>query len=96
MRVIGFFGLGREMMQALEGRPTGRPLKLSVGIANVVPWMDGIRPSEPRPGGRRPVTTPLYLVRRGATPPDPFERAGGDVMHQTASASTPARAPESR
>lgn len=31
------FSLGREMMDALRGRPTGRPAKLLVGIADVVP-----------------------------------------------------------
>jgi LysR family transcriptional activator of nhaA len=41
------FGLGRELMNALEGRPTGRPLKLSVGIANVVPKLVAYRILEP-------------------------------------------------
>jgi LysR family transcriptional activator of nhaA len=41
------FGLGRELMDALEGRPTGRPLKLSVGIANVVPKLVAYRILEP-------------------------------------------------
>ncbi|HSL22875.1 MAG TPA: transcriptional activator NhaR [Vicinamibacterales bacterium] len=32
------FGIGREMMEALKGRPSGgRPLPLSVGVANAVP-----------------------------------------------------------
>jgi LysR family transcriptional activator of nhaA len=31
------FSLGREMMDALRGRPTNRPAKLLVGIADVVP-----------------------------------------------------------
>jgi len=31
------FSLGREMMDALRGRPTSRPAKLLVGIADVVP-----------------------------------------------------------
>ena len=41
------FGLGRELVDALEGRPTGRPLKLSVGIANVVPKLVAYRILEP-------------------------------------------------
>jgi LysR family transcriptional activator of nhaA len=41
------FGLGRELMDALEGRPTGRPLKLSVGIVNVVPKLVAYRILEP-------------------------------------------------
>lgn len=31
------FSLGRELMDTLKGRPTGRPLRLHVGIADVVP-----------------------------------------------------------
>jgi len=31
------FALGRELVDAVSGRPTGRPLKLVVGIADVVP-----------------------------------------------------------
>jgi LysR family transcriptional regulator, transcriptional activator of nhaA len=31
------FGIGRELMEALRGRPAGRPLQLTVGVANVVP-----------------------------------------------------------
>ncbi len=31
------FSVGREMMDALRGRPTGRPARLHVGIADVVP-----------------------------------------------------------
>ena len=41
------FGLGREMVDALEGRPTGRPLKLAVGIADVVPKLVAYRILEP-------------------------------------------------
>ena len=31
------FGIGRELMETLRGRPTGRPLQLTVGVANAVP-----------------------------------------------------------
>ena len=31
------FSLGRELTETLRGRPAGRPLQLTVGIANVVP-----------------------------------------------------------
>lgn len=31
------FGIGRELMETLRGRPTGRPLQLTVGVANSVP-----------------------------------------------------------
>lgn len=31
------FGIGRELMETLRGRPAGRPLQLTVGVANAVP-----------------------------------------------------------
>jgi LysR family transcriptional activator of nhaA len=31
------FGIGRELMETLEGRPPGRAMQLTVGIANAVP-----------------------------------------------------------
>jgi LysR family transcriptional activator of nhaA len=31
------FGLGREMMDTLRGRPSGRPSRLVVGVADIVP-----------------------------------------------------------
>lgn len=31
------FGLGHELMQTLHGSPTGRPLRLKVGVADVLP-----------------------------------------------------------
>ena len=31
------FGIGREMVETLRGRPTGRPMQLTVGVANAVP-----------------------------------------------------------
>ncbi len=31
------FGLGQEMFEALKGRPTGRPVRFRVGVADVVP-----------------------------------------------------------
>lgn len=31
------FGLGREMMDTLRGRPSGRPARLVVGVADIVP-----------------------------------------------------------
>src|SRR5687767_408544 len=31
------FGIGRELMETLRGRPAGRPLHLTVGVANAVP-----------------------------------------------------------
>jgi LysR family transcriptional regulator, transcriptional activator of nhaA len=41
------FGLGRELLDTVKGRPTGRPARLSVGIANVVPKLIAYRLLEP-------------------------------------------------
>lgn len=41
------FSLGRELMGNLKDRPTGRPLRLSVGVADVVPKLIAYRLLEP-------------------------------------------------
>jgi len=41
------FGLGRELLDAVRERPTGRPLKLVVGVADVVPKLIAYRLIEP-------------------------------------------------
>jgi LysR family transcriptional activator of nhaA len=41
------FGMGSELLDALEGRPTGRPVRLAVGIANVLPKLVAYRLLEP-------------------------------------------------
>ena len=41
------FGLGAEMLQTLKGRPTGRPARLRVGIANAIPKLIAHRLLEP-------------------------------------------------
>lgn len=41
------FSLGRELMDAVRGRPTGRPLVLTVGIADVLPKLITYRLIEP-------------------------------------------------
>ena len=41
------FSLGRELMDNLRDRPTGRPLRLAVGIADVVPKLIAYRLLEP-------------------------------------------------
>jgi len=41
------FGLGTELVEALKGRPTGRPARLVVGIANVIPKLIAYRLLEP-------------------------------------------------
>lgn len=41
------FSLGREMMETVQGRPTGRPSRLVVGIAEVVPKLIAKRILDP-------------------------------------------------
>jgi LysR family transcriptional regulator, transcriptional activator of nhaA len=41
------FSLGREMLDTVKGRPTGRPLRLVVGIADVLPKLVAERLIEP-------------------------------------------------
>lgn len=41
------FGLGREMVDTLRSRPTGRPLRFTVGIADVVPKWAAFRLLQP-------------------------------------------------
>src|SRR2546428_13135364 len=37
------FTLGRELIDALQGQPTGRPLRLVVGVADVLPKLIAYR-----------------------------------------------------
>jgi LysR family transcriptional activator of nhaA len=41
------FSLGRELVDTLKGRPTGRPLRLEVGVADVLPKIVAQRLIEP-------------------------------------------------
>jgi LysR family transcriptional activator of nhaA len=41
------FSLGRELMETVKGRPTGRPVRFTVGIADVVPKLVAYRLLEP-------------------------------------------------
>lgn len=41
------FSTGRELLETLRGQPTGRPLRLSVGVADVVPKLVAHRLIEP-------------------------------------------------
>lgn len=41
------FGLGQELMQAVRGRPSGRPLRLSVGVSDALPKLAVYRLLEP-------------------------------------------------
>jgi LysR family transcriptional activator of nhaA len=54
------FGLGRELLDTVKGRPTGRPLRLVVGIAEVVPKLVAKRLLDPA----RELAEPVQLVCR--------------------------------
>jgi LysR family transcriptional activator of nhaA len=54
------FGIGRELMETLRGRPAGRPLQLAVGVANAVPKLIAYRLLHPAVQGVEPV----YVVCR--------------------------------
>lgn len=54
------FGIGRELIETLRGRPSGRPQQLAVGVANAVPKLIVCRLL--RPTARLPV--PVHLVCR--------------------------------
>lgn len=41
------FSLGRELLDTLKGRPTGRPIRLVVGVADAVPKLIAYRLLEP-------------------------------------------------
>lgn len=49
------FGLGRELLDVVKGRPGGRPLRLVVGIADVVPKIIAWRLLQPALGMPEPV-----------------------------------------
>jgi LysR family transcriptional regulator, transcriptional activator of nhaA len=54
------FSLGREMVDTVKGRAGGQPLRLDVGIANVVPKLVVRRLLEPALGLREPVRLVCY------------------------------------
>jgi LysR family transcriptional activator of nhaA len=41
------FGLGQELLQAVRGRPSGRPLRLAVGVSDALPKLAVYRLLEP-------------------------------------------------
>ncbi len=58
------FSTGREMMEAVRGRPTGRPMRLVVGVADVVPKLVAQRLIEPA----LRLAEPVQVVCREASP----------------------------
>ena len=57
------FALGREMTDTLRGRPTGRPMRLSVGISDSLPKLLAHRLLEPAFLLEEPVQLVLYEDR---------------------------------
>jgi len=49
------FGIGRELMESLRGRPAGRPAQLSVGVANAVQKLIVYRLLRPATLGPEPI-----------------------------------------
>jgi LysR family transcriptional activator of nhaA len=49
------FGVGRELMESLRGRPAGRPVQLSVGVANAVQKLIVYRLLRPAMLGPEPI-----------------------------------------
>src|SRR2546427_6530469 len=49
------FSLGRELMDTVKGQPTGRPLRLAVGVADGLPKLVAYRLIEPALSLREPV-----------------------------------------
>ena len=58
------FSTGREMMEAIHGRPTGRPIRLVIGVADVVPKLVAQRLIEPA----LRLAEPVQVVCREASP----------------------------
>ena len=58
------FSMGREMIEAVHGRPTGRPMRLVVGVADVVPKLVAQRLIEPA----LRLAEPVRVVCREASP----------------------------
>ncbi len=57
------FATGRELLDTLKGRPTGRPMRLVIGIADVVPKTIIRQLIEPA----RHLDQPVYLICREAS-----------------------------
>ena len=54
------FTLGRELMDTLQGHPTGRPLRLVVGVTDVLPKLIAYRLLEPA----LHLATPVHIICR--------------------------------
>jgi LysR family transcriptional regulator, transcriptional activator of nhaA len=66
------FTIGRELMDTVKGRPTGRPARLVVGIADVLPKLVARRLLEPA----RHMKEPVHIVCREDRPDRLFADLG--------------------
>ncbi|MCP4591359.1 MAG: transcriptional activator NhaR [bacterium] len=64
------FSLGGELLDTLKGRPTGNPLRFSVGVADVLPKLIAHRLLEPA----LKLPEPIQLVCRESTPAELLAR----------------------
>lgn len=64
------FSLGREMMDTLRGRPTGSPIRLNVGVADVLPKLVAYRLLEPA----LKLPEPVRLICHESTPAELLAR----------------------
>ena len=58
------FSIGRELMETLKGRPSGRPLTLTIGVADAVPKLSAYRLLQPALA----LPEPVHLVCREDKP----------------------------
>ena len=58
------FSIGRELMETLKGRPSGRPLTLTIGVADAVPKLIAYRLLQPALA----LPEPVHLVCREDKP----------------------------
>jgi LysR family transcriptional regulator, transcriptional activator of nhaA len=56
------FALGRELTESLKGRPTGRPLRLAVGVSDALPKLVAYRLIEPALDMKQPVRIAVHVA----------------------------------
>src|SRR5882672_3240454 len=55
------FALGRELAESVKGRPTGRPLRLAVGVSDALPKLVAYRLIEPALALPQPVRLVVHV-----------------------------------
>ena len=55
------FALGQELQESVKGQPTGRPLRLAVGVAHALPKLVAYRLLEPALGLAEPVRLEVHV-----------------------------------